>query len=270
MSCAADIRAALHVVPPCAADIRVRVRRVGVAEGVYPPARRRLRGAPPNTRASFSCGTIPARTTTKHRQKAALARMSKRQGPTPALNDKTRALALAELRRGRTPEEVADDLRAAGIKCSARTLRNYAAADRQHAGESHEAEPSAAAVRLARRPPPAEPTPIDENEELAQLTRRLLADCRERIREAQANGDGIASAREARVAGDFAKLLARLEKVKADGADVITITRAEAAEASERLREKVRATLSRGQCRCPGCARLLSAELGGITVPTSD
>lgn len=193
------------------------------------------------------------------------------KGPPPALTPKEQELIADELASGRTYAQVAKDLADMGRPISESTLKKYMArrAKARRADEDDEPEPSELKLRRRRPPPdPDAPPPVllDVGNTPAML-RRLLQNAQTNAEKAEREQNDAVAARYAKLAAEYANQLQRAEKAASVNRDVLQFQRSEIDEAMLRVMDRVRATLSRGQCRCPDCARDLSADLAGVPKP---
>ncbi len=196
------------------------------------------------------------------------------KGPPPALTLAEQEIVAEELASGRTYAQVAKELADLGRPIGESTLKKYMAARkkaRRAEADDEDDEPSAALqLRRRKRPPPdldaPAPVPLDLGNTPAML-RRLLEQAHANAEKAAAEQNDAVAARYAKLASEYANQLQRAEKSASANRDVLQFQRSAIDEAMARVMDRVRATLSRGKCRCPDCARDLSADLAGAPKP---
>jgi hypothetical protein len=123
--------------------------------------------------------------------------------------------------------------------------------------------PASRTGAFERRPPATQPddAPPADNAPAITQARFLLAEAREQIRRANAIGDGQLSQRQTRNASYLTNMLAKLEKVEAQGSDTFSIPRAEIDATMVRLTQRIKTITSR-PLLCAGCSRSLSVAWG--------
>lgn len=126
------------------------------------------------------------------------------------------------------------------------------------------------------KPPPSEPAPADlpahmapppavaalvVGEDLIASTRAMVNRMLTRSAASESAGSYASAQRDSRDAANLMIVLARLEKLGADDADVVRVTRADVAKIEESLKERIAAICNR-PLLCAECSRALSVRWG--------
>ena len=109
-------------------------------------------------------------------------------------------------------------------------------------------------------PPPLPPEAQDDGAPALQVVRELLAEARRQFAISTSQGDSGAAQRYARTASGLMPVLARLEREDRDDDGAVRISRDDAAEIEESLRERWTQLLSR-PLLCAKCSSELQCEL---------
>lgn len=167
--------------------------------------------------------------------------------------------AVAEVAKGRSYRDVAEELAELKVKASHQTVKRWCA----EAAQPKEPTPLAkrvAAQRERAAEAPAEPAvdePFDFEAMLKTMVREAQAEARRH--DLASNPKGAQSAMKR--ASDLMGRLAQIEKQKPVDPDVMTYTRTDIAQAIDRIGSVV-STLLKHDVRCCQCHRELSAKWG--------
>jgi hypothetical protein len=200
------------------------------------------------------------------------------KGPPPALTEKEIDVLVDERKRGRTYAQIVKDLKAAGRPLTESTIKKYMhrrEKERREREDEDEPADDAAELKLRRRKKPTvegdEPAPtLIDVSDVPSMLRRQLQQAQANAEKAERDDEPMLAAKYSKLAVEYANQLQRAERAASVNRNVLQFQRSEIDDAMARVRERVRATLSRGACRCPACAQDLSADLAGMPRPSSE